>query len=117
MLVNNEKRNSPKELPLILYAPASPEGHMQPAMQICTYLFSQGFDVTLLGSTRWKAAVENAGMHFSSLVGLAKAGDSENLPSIPTEVMTMPLAPLLGHDFAERFATLMVRSWCVFATS
>lgn len=84
---------------------------MQPAIQICSYLLQKGFDVTLLGSPRWKQAVENAGMNFSSLVGLTKDESSGTVPNIPIDVMTMPLAPLLGEDSALRFAKLMVQSW------
>lgn len=84
---------------------------MRPAFQICTYLVDHGFDVTLMGSPVWEQAVENAGMKFSSLVGLVKDADSVAVPDIPTSVMTKPLAPLLGEDFTRRFSKLVVQSW------
>jgi hypothetical protein len=84
---------------------------MTPAIQICTYLVYQGFDVTLLGSPRWKESVEKAGMNFSSLVGVVEDSHSVPVQNIPTHIMNMPLAPLLGEDFRLRFAKLMVQSW------
>ncbi|KAG8157916.1 hypothetical protein KVR01_012188 [Diaporthe batatas] len=109
-----ENTNYPlRGLPYILYAPAPPEGHMQPAIQICTYLVDQGFDVTLMGSPRWKQAVESSGMNFASLVGVVEDTTSNKVHNMPTDIMTMPLAPLLGADFALRFARLMVKSWDV----
>ncbi|POS78116.1 glycosyltransferase [Diaporthe helianthi] len=113
MILKEDTRRPDGGLPYILYAPAPPEGHMKPAIQICTYLVEHGFDVTLMGSPRWKQTVEMAGMNYSSLAGLVKDSDAVAVPNIPTSVMTMPLAPLLGEDFARRFAKLMVQSWDV----
>lgn len=56
--------------PLILYALPPREGHIRPALQICSHLVSRGFDVTLLGTPRWKHAIEAAGASYAPVIGL-----------------------------------------------
>lgn len=84
---------------------------MHPALQICTYLVEQGFDVTLLGGSRWKPMVEGMGMHFAPLLGLMAGGPVEKAPEFPAEIMTMPLGPLLAKSVGSRFVKLMICSW------
>lgn len=56
---------------------------MRPALQICSYLVSRGFDVTLLGSRRWKAAIEATGAYFGPVIGLWNSlDDRSRWPSI-----------------------------------
>lgn len=43
---------------------------MRPALQICSHLVRRGFDVTLLGSQTWKAAIEATGAFFGPIIGL-----------------------------------------------
>lgn len=61
--------------PAILYAVPPREGHMRPALQICTHLVSRGFDVTVLGSKRWKPAIEAIGASFGPTFGFWNSCD------------------------------------------
>lgn len=73
--------NSPK--PAILYAAPPREGHMRPALQICSHLVSHGFDVTLLGSQKWKPAIEAIGAYFGPIIGFWNSlDDASRWPSI-----------------------------------
>lgn len=73
--------NSPK--PAILYAAPPREGHMRPALQICSHLVSRGFDVTLLGSQRWRSAIEAIGARFGPVIGFWNSlDDASRWPSI-----------------------------------
>ncbi|KAK1708873.1 hypothetical protein CaCOL14_007310 [Colletotrichum acutatum] len=64
-----------KTKPWILYAVPPREGHMRPALQITKHLISSGFDVTVLGTKRWKPTIEAIGAHFSPIIGLWKTLD------------------------------------------
>ncbi|KAK1531733.1 UDP-glucuronosyl/UDP-glucosyltransferase [Colletotrichum paranaense] len=64
-----------KTKPWILYAVPPREGHMRPALQITKHLVSSGFDVTVLGTKRWKPIIEAVGAHFSPIIGLWKTLD------------------------------------------
>ncbi|KXH33012.1 UDP-glucuronosyl/UDP-glucosyltransferase [Colletotrichum simmondsii] len=64
-----------KTKPWILYAVPPREGHMRPALQITKHLISSGFDVTVLGTKRWKPTIEAVGAHFSPIIGLWKTLD------------------------------------------
>ncbi|OHF02942.1 UDP-glucuronosyl/UDP-glucosyltransferase [Colletotrichum orchidophilum] len=59
-----------KAKPLVLYAVPPREGHMRPALQITKHLVGSGFDVTVLGTKRWKTTIEAVGAHFSPIIGL-----------------------------------------------
>lgn len=48
---------------------------MRPALQITKHLISNGFDVTVLGTKRWKDTIEAVGAHFSPIIGLWKTLD------------------------------------------
>ncbi|KAK0370185.1 UDP-glucuronosyl/UDP-glucosyltransferase [Colletotrichum limetticola] len=69
MLVQNMTK------PWVLYAVPPREGHMRPALQITKHLISSGFDVTVLGTKRWKPTIEAVGAHFSPIIGLWKTLD------------------------------------------
>lgn len=84
---------------------------MQPALQICSYLVEQGFDVTLLGGSRWERTVEERGMHFAPLLGPMAGGPTEKALELPSEIMTKPLGPMLAQAVGSRFARLMMCSW------
>lgn len=43
---------------------------MRPALQICKHLIDNGFDVTILGTKKWKATIEAARAKFSPIIGL-----------------------------------------------
>ncbi|KAK6221261.1 UDP-glucuronosyl UDP-glucosyltransferase [Colletotrichum tabaci] len=59
-----------KAKPHVLYAVPPREGHMRPALQIGKHLKDHGFDVTILGTKKWRATVQAAGAHFSPIIGL-----------------------------------------------
>ncbi|OLN87484.1 4'-demethylrebeccamycin synthase 4 [Colletotrichum chlorophyti] len=63
------------EKPLVLYAVPPREGHMRPALQISQHLINVGFDVTILGTKKWKPVIEGIGAHFSPIIGLWKTLD------------------------------------------
>ncbi|KAJ4417151.1 hypothetical protein N0V82_006351 [Gnomoniopsis sp. IMI 355080] len=87
--------------PAVLYAAPPREGHMRPALQICSYLVSRGFDVTLLGSQRWKAAIEATGAYFGPIVGLWNSlDDVSRWPSIALQQdAKLRLRAALGDGF------------------
>ncbi|KAK1622164.1 UDP-glucuronosyl/UDP-glucosyltransferase [Colletotrichum phormii] len=64
-----------KPKPLVLYAVPPREGHMRPALQITKHLINSGFDVTVLGTTRWKTTIQAVGAHVSPIIGLWKTLD------------------------------------------
>lgn len=56
---------------------------MRPALQICSHLVSRGFDVTLLGSQRWKPAIEAIGAYSGPIIGFWNSlDDASRWPSI-----------------------------------
>ncbi|KAF6824036.1 UDP-glucuronosyl/UDP-glucosyltransferase [Colletotrichum musicola] len=91
--------------PLVLYAVPPREGHMRPALQITSHLSSLGFDVTVLGTQRWRPAIEAAGAHFSPIIGLwATLDDPSRWPSIASA--SSP-ASRLAASLSGGFVTLL----------
>ncbi|CAI0644903.1 unnamed protein product [Colletotrichum noveboracense] len=69
--------------PCVLYAVPPREGHMRPALQIVKRLITNGFDVTILGTQRWKSTIEATGGHFSPIIGLwGTLDDPDRWPKI-----------------------------------
>ncbi|KAK2040437.1 UDP-Glycosyltransferase/glycogen phosphorylase [Colletotrichum somersetense] len=58
------------EKPHILYGVPPREGHMRPALQISKHLRDNGFNVTVLGTKKWQATIQAAGVYFSPILGL-----------------------------------------------
>lgn len=67
--------NSRTPKPLVLYAVPPREGHLKPALQISTYLVQRGFEVTIVGTPKWKLAIESTGASFSPVIGRWKTLD------------------------------------------
>lgn len=74
---------------------------MRPALQICSYLVSRGFDVTLLGSQKWKSSIEAIGAHFGPVIGLWNSlDDHSRWPSIALQQdAKLRLRASLGDGF------------------
>ncbi|KAJ4393543.1 hypothetical protein N0V93_002755 [Gnomoniopsis smithogilvyi] len=87
--------------PAVLYAAPPREGHMRPALQICSYLVARGFDVTLLGSQRWKPTIEATGAYFGPVIGLWNSlDDRSRWPSIALQQdAKLRLRAALGDGF------------------
>lgn len=91
--------------PAILYAVPPREGHMRPALQICAHLISQQFDVTILGTPRWKTAIESIGCHFSPVIGLWNTLD--DYTRWPTIAFAAGPTERLAASLSEGFTTLL----------
>lgn len=91
--------------PAILYAVPPREGHMRPALQICAYLIERGFDVTILGSSKWQSSIQAIGGHFSPIIGLWNTlDDYKRWPKI---AFAPDSARQLAASLAEGFTTLL----------
>ncbi|TLD18206.1 hypothetical protein PspLS_10527 [Pyricularia sp. CBS 133598] len=98
--------NQPPPKPKILYAVPPREGHMRPALQISAHLVEHGYNVTMLGTDRWRDAIEAVGAIYSPCIGLwAVALDD---PSWwPTIVAAPTSAARNAASLDEGFTTLL----------
>lgn len=78
---------------------------MRPALQICAYLVERGFDVTILGSSRWQSSIEAIGGHFSPIIGLWNTLD--DYTRWPKIAFAPDAAGQLAASLAEGFTTLL----------
>lgn len=78
---------------------------MRPALQICTYLIQRGFDVTVLGSSKWKSSIEAVGGHFSPIIGLWNTLD--DYTRWPKIAFAPNPAQQLAASLAEGFTALL----------
>lgn len=87
--------------PAVLYAGPPREGHMRPALQICSHLVTRGFDVTILGSTKWKPAIEAIGARFGPIIGLWNSlDDASRWPTVALQPdPSLRLRANLGDGF------------------
>lgn len=78
---------------------------MRPALQICACLIAKHIDVTILGSSKWEAAIKAVGAHFSPIIGLWNTLD--DYTRWPTIAFATDPAQRLAASLAEGFTTLL----------
>lgn len=77
---------------------------MTPGLQICTYLASRGYDVTMIAHANWEKNVTRAGVHYAPTVGFeATLHSGEFDPGVYERVMAMPRPMQLSRIFGTYF--------------
>lgn len=98
--------------PLILYTAPPRDGHLHPALQICTHLASRGFDVTLTANASWENTITSARVHYAPMVGLcATLRSGETPPEIYADIMALPRLQQLVLILGSSFVKLMVSAF------
>lgn len=98
--------------PLILYAAPPRDGHLHPALQICTHLASRGYDVTLTANASWEKAITSAQVHYAPMVGLcATLRSGETPPDVYAAIMALPRLQQLVLILGSSFVKLMVSAF------
>lgn len=98
--------------PLLLYTAPPRDGHLHPALQICTHLAARGFDVTLTANASWEKAITAARVHYAPMVGLcATLRSGETPPDAYAAIMALPRLQQLVLILGSSFVKLMVSAF------